>query len=171
MVLDLEGLIDRRFMEQFKKLPAMQLEAGVTSEITPMRCAGCGSKIGSDVLEQVLQSLDSGYDPAKQIEDAAIVKVPSGHHLLQSVDYFAVLSMIFTCSDVAALHALGDLFAMGIKPHSAQVLAAVVYGSEEKQYQDLLQLMTGVLETLNQHEVNLLGGHSSEAEQSACSLA
>jgi selenide,water dikinase len=51
------------------------------------------------------------------------------------------------------------------------VLANVVYGSERKQSQDLYQLMSGVVETLQQHQTLLLGGHSGEASQMSCGLS
>ena len=164
--------IDRRFMRRFQVLPEMGPVRAEQNDITVMRCAGCGSKIGSGVLERVLQTLDNNFDAARQVEDAANVSVPAGYQLLQSVDYFrSFVDDLYLFGRIAALHALGDMFAMGVKPDSAQVLAAVAYGSEEKQYQDLLQLMTGVKQTLDEHEVGLLGGHSSEAEQSACGLS
>ncbi len=63
------------------------------------------------------------------------------------------------------------MFAMGVEAHSAMVLANVVFASESKQSQDLYQLMSGVAETLMQHDTLLVGGHSGEASQMSCGLS
>ena len=163
--------IDRQFMDRFQQLPEMNTEEAGADDIDPMRCAGCGSKLGSNVLEKVLMALDENYDAAAQVEDAAVVDVPADHRLVQSVDYFrSFIDDLYLFGRIVALHALGDLFAMGIKPDSAQVVASVTYASQQKQRDDLLQLMSGVKHTLDAHQVKLLGGHSSEAQQSACGL-
>ena len=164
--------IDRKFMDRFQQIPEMSEPATREVDIDPMRCAGCGSKLGSNILEQVLVALDETYDAAAQVEDAAVIDVPPHHRLVQSVDYFrSFIDDLYLFGRITALHALGDLFAMGVKADSAQVMAAVAYASEDKQREDLLQLMSGVKRTLDEHQVKLLGGHSSEAEQSACGLS
>jgi len=92
--------------------------------------------------------------------------------LIQSIDHFrSIVDDPYLFGRIAANHALGDLFAMGVEAHSALVLANVVYGSESKQSQDLYQLMSGVVETLQQHHTVLLGGHSGEASQMSCGLS
>lgn len=60
---------------------------------------------------------------------------------------------------------------MGVDAHSAMVIANVVYANEDKQLQDLYQLMSGVIETLRQNDTRLVGGHSGEAAQMSCGLS
>jgi selenide,water dikinase len=142
-----------------------------------MRCGGCGSKVGSAILEQVLTRIsdESGMQStvgSQQTEDAAVIKVPPGMQLIQSVDHFSsFIDDPYLFGRIAANHALGDLFAMGIDADSAMVIASVGYGSEAKQAQDLYQLMSGVVETLQQHGTRLIGGHSSESSQMSCGLS
>jgi selenide,water dikinase len=112
---------------------------------------------------------DSGTAHA---EDAALLQVPPGKNLLQSVDHFqSFIEDPWLFGRIAANHALGDLYAMGVEAHSALVVANVQYGSENKQEQDLIQLLSGVAETLQQDGVLLAGGHSGEAAKMSCGLA
>ena len=173
----LKDRIDRDFVQRFSELPQMTPPSTEAADIAPMHCGGCGSKVGSEVLEQVLEQVRHRYgvDSAggfAHADDAALVEVPPGMQLLQSIDHFrSFIDDPYLFGRIAANHALGDLFAMGVEAHSALVVANVVYGSESKQSQDLWQLMSGVVETLQQHDVRLLGGHSGEAAQMSCGLS
>jgi selenide,water dikinase len=174
----LKDRIDRNFVQRFTDLPEMGIAAvSGAQDIAPMHCGGCGSKVGSQVLERVLEQVSSSYKLDGQggfehADDAAILDVPPGMQLLQSLDHFrSIVDDPYLFGRIAANHALGDLFAMGVEAHSALVLANVVYGSERKQAQDLYQLMSGVVETLQQHQTLLIGGHSGEASQMSCGLS
>ena len=174
----LKDRIDRKFIRRFTELPDMQMTvAGDATDIAPMHCGGCGSKVGSQVLEPVLERVKQvyGVDASggfQHADDAAVIEVPQGMRLFQSIDHFrSIVDDPYLFGRIAANHALGDLFAMGVEAHSALVLANVVYGSERKQSQDLYQLMSGVVETLQQHQTLLLGGHSGEASQMSCGLS
>jgi selenide, water dikinase len=189
----LKDVIDRKFVRRFSELPEMLpvapaaqtgSETGNGSEsalaardIAPMHCGGCGSKVGSQVLEQVLGRISARYGleavgGLQQADDAALVEVPAGKQLIQSIDQFrSFIDDPYLFGRIAANHALGDLFAMGVEAHSALVVANVVYASEEKQAQDLYQLMSGVVETLQQHQTLLIGGHSGQAAQMSCGLS
>ena len=173
----LKDKIDRRFMRRFAELPEMaQLESDA-QDITPMRCGGCGSKVGSEILQQVLEQIHHQYGTAncsgfEHADDAALIQIPAGRELIQSIDHFrSFIDDPYLFGRIAANHALGDLHAMGVDAHSALVIANVVYGSETKQSQDLFQLMSGVLETLSQNDALLVGGHSGEASQMSCGLS
>ena len=185
----LKDVIDRKFVRRFSELPEMlplapAPETGsepgsdlATRDIAPMHCGGCGSKVGSQVLEQVLGRISTRYGleavgGLQQADDAALVEVPVGKQLIQSIDQFrSFIDDPYLFGRIAANHALGDLFAMGVEAHSALVVANVVYASEEKQAQDLYQLMSGVVETLQQHQTLLIGGHSGQAAQMSCGLS
>lgn len=170
--------IDRRFMQKFSRIEAMQPsgEAEQQTDLSPMRCGGCGSKLGSLLLEQVLAQINQSR-PAitsrlRQTEDASIVDLPQAGQLIQTVDHFrSFIDDPYLFGRIACNHALGDLFAMGVEAHSALVIATVAYASEDKQAQDLLQMMSGVVETLHQHQAELLGGHSSEGAEMSCGLS
>jgi len=173
----LKDRIDRRFVERFSAPAALPANAAEAAQIAPMHCGGCGSKVGSQVLERVLQQLSERYgvDLAggfERADDAALIEVPQGLQLIQSVDQFrSFVDDPYLFGRIAANHALGDLYAMGVEAHSALVTANVVYASEDKQAEDLYQLMSGVVETLQQDGTLLLGGHSGEAAQMSCGLS
>jgi selenide,water dikinase len=173
----LKDRIDRSFMRRFSELPEMQPQQGEHEDLSPMRCGGCGSKVGSQILEAVLEKLAQQYADTRggglqHADDAALIRVPPGMELIQSIDHFrSFIDDPYLFGRIAANHALGDLFAMGVEAHSAMVLANVVFASEAKQSQDLYQLMSGVVETLAQHGSLLAGGHSGEASQMSCGLS
>ena len=173
----LKDRIDRRFVRRFSELPVMHADTDAEHELTPMRCGGCGSKVGSELLESVLDEIRQDYgmqrdSGTEHADDAAILQVPAGAELVQSIDHFrSFIDDAYLFGRIAANHALGDLYAMGLDAHSALVLANVVFASEDKQRQDLYQLLSGVAETLRNDDVLLAGGHSGEASQMSCGLS
>ena len=173
----LKDWIDRRFIRRFSDLPDMAAADEGSAEIAPMRCGGCGSKVGSEILQQVLEKINRKYETARTDElehpdDAALIRVPPGTELVQSIDHFrSFIDDPYLFGKIATNHALGDLHAMGVHADSALVIANVVYGSEVKQSQDLYQLMSGVVESLQQNNTRLVGGHSGEASQMSCGLS
>ena len=182
--------IDRRFMTRFNDLPQMpgeegppELAAGIADgeairelSTLAMRCGGCGAKVGSSVLSRVMQNLSAGTRSDLVVgldapDDAAVISVPSGKLLVQSVDYFrAFLDDPYTFGQIAANHALGDLFAMGAEAQSALAIATVPYGRERVVEATLYDLMTGALKILEPTGAVLAGGHSSEGVELAFGL-
>ena len=178
----LKNWIDKRFMRQFSELPEMpealpDESPGDKIEIPPMRCGGCGSKIGAKVLEQVLNRLEVGVTEGVVTgldapDDAAVIEVPAGKQLVQSVDFFrSFIDDPFLFGKIATNHALSDLFAMGAEPHSAMAIASIPFASEIKQEQDLFQLMSGAVECLKENNTVLIGGHSTEAHEMGFGLS
>ncbi len=135
--------IDRKFMKKFQDFPSMQNtkkvpfsavtagpEAVEVFEHASMRCGGCGSKIGADILRRVLPRL--GF-LNESIEDAGIVPIPAGDGIfvVQSVDYFRTcLQDPFLLGRIATVHCLSDIYAMGATPVSACVNAVIPYAGE-----------------------------------------
>ncbi len=179
--------IDTGFMQQFKQLP---VKTKMQSDDIPQsllkddhelfdpdvkHCAGCGAKIASQILTQVIGQLDI-YHRNDQIlgldagDDAAIIN-PQGHCLAQSVDQ--IRSMVddhYIFGRIAANHALSDLFAMGAEPQSAMVLVSLAHATQSIQKRDLLQLMHGITSTLKQCNCTLSGGHSNESAETSLGL-
>lgn len=181
--------IDRRFMNRFNRLPAMpepkpRVASGLADKAAlrelstlAMRCGGCGAKVGTDLLSRVLGRLRTvrrdgvliGLDAP---DDAAVLTVPPGQALVQSVDQFrAFIDDPYLFGRIAANHALGDLHAMGAVPHSALALATIPYGLEAKVDSDLEALMAGALETLKAEDCALIGGHTAEGAELALGFA
>ncbi len=166
--------IDQTFMNRFRQLPEMREEG--KQEETLMRCSGCGAKVGSNTLERVLQRIDRSQSKGTVLgldapDDAAVVEIPSGKVLVQTVDYFpALLSDPFLFGQIATLHSLSDLFAMGADPQSALAIATLPYATESKQEETLYQLLSGAVKVLQQAQAALIGGHTVEGETLAFGL-
>jgi len=190
-VWQLKDRIDRRFMRKYNELPEMaededgpKLAAGLADadairEISAiaMRCGGCGAKVGSTVLARVVNQLrpvarNDVLVGLQEPDDAAIVEVPPGQALVQTVDYFrAFIEDAYVFGRIAANHSLGDLYAMGASPQSAMAIATVPYGREAVVEDQLYQMMAGALEVLNEAGAALVGGHSGEGAELSFGLA
>ena len=186
--------IDRRFMRKFTELPAMAdaspAAATPTSSLVlsaeesrqaisaiAMRCGGCGAKVGASILTRALGSLqpverDDVLIGLHAPDDAAVVRVPPGKAMVHTVDFFrSFIDDPYLFGQVAANHALGDIFAMGAEPQSATAIATVPPGLEAKVEDLLLQMMTGAVEVLNAAGCALVGGHTGEGRELALGFA
>ncbi|MEM6497647.1 MAG: selenide, water dikinase SelD [Pseudomonadota bacterium] len=179
--------IDRSFMDKFNKLPEMDttrelptiapqlMTSSVADELGPldMRCGGCGAKVASSTLAGVLARLDIETRPdiiagVASADDAAIFNPPQGRSMVQSVDGFrAMHDDPYVFGQIAANHALGDVFAMGATPHSALAFVTVPQGLRHKNQDLLLQLLSGALKVLNTAGCPLVGGHTAEGAELA----
>lgn len=164
--------IDQKFMALFSKnLPAMP-----KMDNEPMHCAGCGSKIGPELLSDTLKELsifpNKNFDTdLTQAEDAPVAGVINNVSLLQSMDGFRAFSDDYYKLGVATTHhAVNDLYAMGLQPTSAQVWANLKFEHPRLTQRDFKRLMQGVTETLLHHETTLVGGHSTEGLETHIAL-
>ena len=178
----LKDWIDRRWMRKYKELPEMAAAAAPSSgaddplgalQAEPMRCGGCGAKVGATTLSRVMARLEPRGDPSVQIglalpDDAAVVSPPQGKLLVQTVDFFrAFVDDPYVFGRIAANHALGDIYAMGGEPLTALATATVPYGPEDKVEEDLYQMLRGGLDVLEEAGAVLVGGHSGEGAELA----
>ena len=167
----LKDWIDRRWMHMYKE---MRMPADPAD---PMRCGGCGAKVGAEVLAGALASLPrsgSGdlFDAMEHPDDAAVMRPPAGRLLVQSVDHFrAFLDDPYVFGQVAATHALSDIHAMGARPWTALAIASVPHASGAKMGAELSAMLRGATEVLNADGCTLVGGHSAEAAESALGFA
>ncbi len=169
--------IDRRWMRKYQELPRMDAgDADGGAAATDMRCGGCGAKVASPVLRRVLDRLrvetpgdvPIGLDAP---DDAAVIAVPDGKLLVQSVDQFrAFVDDPYLFGRITANHALGDLYAMGAAAQTAQALVTLPFGPEAKVEQDLYQLLAGAIETLDDAGCALVGGHTGEGAEMVLGL-
>ena len=177
----LKDWIDRRWMRRYQDLPPMTSPASeVPGEAAPaeaMHCGGCGAKVTSPVLSAALARIDPGtcrdvIVGLRTPDDAAILEVPRGALLVQSVDHFRpFVDDPYVFGHVTAVHCLSDLFAMGARAHSAQALVTLAYGRADKQEEELFQLLSGATEALREAGASLVGGHTGEGPEAAFGLA
>jgi selenide,water dikinase len=184
--------IDRRFMAKFNDLPTMQDKASSLPRSTvaladeeaqqaisaiAMRCGGCGAKVGASTLSRALGALrpverDDVVIGLHAPDDAAVVRVPPGKAMVHSVDFFrSFIDDPYIFGQIAANHALGDIFAMGAEAQSATAIATVPQGLESKVEDTLFQMMSGALEILNDANCALVGGHTGEGQELALGFA
>ncbi|MFE8071433.1 selenide, water dikinase SelD [Marinobacteraceae bacterium S3BR75-40.1] len=183
--------IDRRFMARFNELPAMEDDAtdtdtGIALEkeeaaqaisAVAMRCGGCGAKVGSTVLSRALGELqpvarDDILVGLHSPDDAAVVKVPAGMAMVHTIDFFrSFIDDPYVFGQIAANHALGDIFAMGAEAQTATAVATVPYGLEAKVEDVVYQIMAGAVEVLNEANCALVGGHTGEGRELALGFA
>ena len=177
--------IDRRFMTRFSdlapqmagseaphvELPLESQEQAQVLAAQAMRCGGCGAKVSASVLARVLARLPAMPGAQADVllgrgDDAAVLRVPAGMALVQSLDFFrAFIDDPYVFGRIAANHALGDLFAMGAQPHSALALATVPPGLPSQVEDLLVQMLSGGLKTLEGASCVLVGGHTAEGRE------
>jgi len=186
----IKDYIDRKFMDNFNKLPEMAQQSApeynramadekTIHEISAiaMRCGGCGAKVGSTVLSRVVNRLnpisrDDVVIGLSDPDDAAVTEVPPGKLIVQSVDYFrSFIDDPYIFGQIAANHALSDIFAMGAESQSAMAIATIPYGIEKQVEDQLFQTMSGALQVLNASNTALVGGHSSEGAELSFGLS
>ena len=112
-------------MSNFCDLPEMQIEhpnSLIEEFESKMFCGGCGSKVSADALNKVLSKVMGNKAPKG---DAAVIEIPEGKVLLQSVDHFrSFINDPYTQARVALCHAMSDIYACGGDPVS--VLASIL---------------------------------------------
>jgi selenide,water dikinase len=170
--------IDRRFMRRFNRLPDMapqpaRLPKALRRDAPdPMRCGGCGAKLGATPLLRVLSRLpEQSFDQVVLGigDDAALIRT-SGDIILTVDGFRSLISDPYLFGRITAHHSLNDVLAMGGRGVSALALATVPLMAEAMMEDDLYQLLKGAVDVLNAHNVALVGGHSAEALELALSL-
>ncbi|MEM6373336.1 MAG: selenide, water dikinase SelD [Pseudomonadota bacterium] len=164
--------IDQRWMDKYRVS-----NMDDTSEMSPMRCGGCGAKVPADTLSQVLSEFQNDTDDDILIgladpDDAAVIRPPSGQVAVQTVDHFKTfLDDPYLLGRIATTHALSDIYAMGADPSTALALVTLPYATETALAEDLRQVLMGARETLRAADVRLVGGHTGEGQDMSFGLS
>ena len=181
--------IDRRFMNRFQAR-TFEVNPGHVIKMMPVpksnlvpedwqdnTCGGCGSKLAASTLTQSLNKLpipkdDSVLLGVKDGEDCALTRFSENMLCLQSIDQFrSFISDPFLLGQIAAQHALSDVYAMGGVAKTAQVGLTLCAASEKIHREDIFQVMSGVLDILTKNATYLVGGHTGEGSELAIAIA
>lgn len=158
----LKDYIDRKFMDQFDALPMMDapklprtVALGVQEALgdKPM-CGGCGAKVGRAALQNILA--DQFGDDAAEIQPGQVM---STDHL-RAFTHDPVLM-----TRIAAVHALGDIWAMGAKPQAATASLILPRMSADLQERTMVEIMATATKVFEIAGGKIVGGHSSLGQE------
>ncbi|WP_342069823.1 selenide, water dikinase SelD [Yoonia algicola] len=158
----LKDYIDRKFMDQFEELEPMaapdlphKMALGVKEALgdKPM-CGGCGAKVGRAALQNVLESHFG--DDAAEVQPGQVM---STDHLRALTNDPVLMTRI------AAVHALGDIWAMGAKPQAATASLILPRMSAILQERTMAEIMTTASEVFAKAGAKIIGGHSSLGDE------
>jgi len=130
------------------------------------RSAGCAAKIPPHVLAGLLHALPPDpLGPSRLLtsthsnEDAAVVRLPQGKLLVQTLDFFPpVVNDPYAFGQIAAANALSDIYAMGGEPWCAMNI--VCFPVRDLPPEVLSAILVGGADKLAEAGVVLAGGHS-----------
>ncbi len=164
--------IDQKFMDQFRDLPVMTTPGipavhtiGLADAIgdKPL-CGGCGAKIGRSALRHTLDVLPgnrrSDIIPLPG-DDAALLMTGSVRQVITSDHLRAMVDDPVTMTHIAAIHALGDIWAMGAIPQAATATVILPRLSDTLQRRTLAEIMQTASTVLRAAGAEIVGGHSS----------
>ncbi|MEX3014288.1 selenide, water dikinase SelD [Gymnodinialimonas hymeniacidonis] len=157
--------IDQKFMDQFRHLPEMPAPAvpkdaakGVAAELSgPAPCGGCGAKLGALALDGVL-----GGAPG---DDAAVLTIGGTRQVLSHDHLRAIALDPVLVARVAAIHALGDIWAMGATPQAALAQVILPRATARLQGRALDEVMDAARAVFEEAGAEIIGGHSTEGAE------
>ena len=127
--------------------------------------AGCGCKLGPadrqtvlgtlampELTGEVLVAADTG-------DDAAVVRLPDGHALIATLDFFTpIVDDPYDWGRIAATNALSDVYAMGGQPVLA--LNIVSWPVDDLPLEMMGRVLQGGIDVVAEAGAAVLGGHS-----------
>lgn len=162
--------IDRAFMEGLSDLHAMppppfpvRAAAGRDMHAPPL-CAGCGAKAGRAALSEALASLPAPSRAdllAGPGDDAAVLVHGTGVQVITTDQVRAFTSDHGLLARIAAVHALGDVWAMGAAPQAALAQIILPPMSPAMQASTLAEILAEAGAVLRGAGAELAGGHTS----------
>jgi selenide,water dikinase len=153
--------IDQRFMDNLRHLPAMPralppagAARGVAQEMAgPAPCGGCGAKLGAGALAGIL-----GGQPG---DDAAVLNLGGVRQALSTDHLRGFAEDPALVARAAAVHAMGDIWAMGARPQSALATVILPRMAARMQGAWLDEVMAAARAVFAAEGVEVVGGHSS----------
>ncbi|MBY6065961.1 selenide, water dikinase SelD [Leisingera aquaemixtae] len=168
--------IDQAFMEKFRDLPAMEgppLPAEHTLDMEealgdkPM-CGGCGAKVGRDALLGTLAGLsNTSRDDITPLpgDDAALLTTGGVKQVISTDHLRSFTNDPVLMTRIAAVHALGDIWAMGAVPQAATANLILPRMSPALQARTLQEIMGAASEVMQEAGAAIIGGHTSLGDE------
>ncbi len=163
--------IDRGFMAKFGPYPAMTQAVPVLAVQglaeamgdKPM-CGGCGAKLGASDLSTALAGLPAPRRPEVMSgpgDDAAVLAVQGGVQVISTDHLRAFTADARLMARIAAIHATGDVWAMGAAPQVALAQITLPRMSAEKSADMLAEIMAEASDVFRAAGADVVGGHTS----------
>lgn len=168
--------IDRKFMEKLNDPPRMAppppphaAARGVADMLHGRQalCGGCGAKVAPAPLARVLaaQSTSRPDILTGPGDDAAILQVGGARQVLTTDHLRAVTSDPHLMARIAAVHALGDIWAMGARPQA--VLASLILPPMSERLSEgwLTEIMEAATNVFTVEGAAIVGGHTTHGAE------
>ncbi|WP_164659860.1 selenide, water dikinase SelD [Tropicibacter sp. Alg240-R139] len=167
--------IDQTFMNRFRDLPVMpaaklptEHTAGMDEALgdKPM-CGGCGAKVGRSTLRQALTPMVSrrGDVTALPGDDAALLRTGGVQQVMTSDHLRSLTDDPVVMTRIAAVHALGDIWAMGAEPQAATVTLILPRLAPDLQQRTLNEIMDTANQAIGDAGAEIVGGHTSVGDE------
>ncbi|MEX1234354.1 MAG: selenide, water dikinase SelD [Roseovarius sp.] len=169
--------IDQRFMQKFRDLPAMpqpklprDMADGTAQELTdhPMICGGCGAKVGPEALQSALSGARTGLRDDVLIrpgDDAGALQIGDRVQVITTDHLRAFTADPWLMARIAAIHALGDVWAMGAEPQAALVNIVLPRMSGPLQARTLAEIMSATHDVMAATGAEVIGGHTTQGAE------
>ena len=163
--------IDRAFMDKFTSFPDMAAPTltgaaqGVAEIVNqaPL-CGGCGAKVSGDVLKDTLAALPATTRTDVLTgagDDAAILQTGSATQVISTDHLRAFTNDPIAFTEITALHAMGDIWAMGAAPQAAVMNVTLPHMSDALQRRTMALIMEAATRVITDTGAALVGGHST----------
>jgi selenide, water dikinase len=164
--------IDRTFMAKFaprrpsapRHVPAPAAEGLAAMLAARPLCGGCGAKLGGDVLRRMAAALPppSRADVvAGAGDDAAILQIGGAMQVISTDHLRAFTRDEAVMARIAAVHAMGDIWAMGAAPQAALAQVVLPAMAPDIAARSLSAIMAAAAEVFAQAGADVVGGHST----------
>lgn len=164
----LKDWIDGRFMDQFRRWPAQSRPAkpwpraagGGEVPSDPL-CGGCGAKIGAGALAGAL-----GVAPGDPLgDDAAVLEIGDTRQVISTDHLRGFTSDPAMVARIAAMHALGDIWAMGAKPQAALAQIVLPRQSPRLAQRELAEITHAASKVMAEAGLEIVGGHTTQGAE------
>ncbi|MFW2545589.1 selenide, water dikinase SelD [Primorskyibacter sp. 2E107] len=168
--------IDQTFMRKFSRLPKMpapslpaERAADMVETMGPKpMCGGCGSKVGRGALNKALSDLPPSRraDVTSIAGDDAGLLLTGGVQQVITTDHLrAMMADPVMMTRIAAIHALGDIWAMGAAPQAATcslILPRMATPLAERTVREIMKTAHAIFAEAG---AEIAGGHTSQGTE------